>query len=116
MTVYVDDMHLTDLGRYVRMRMCHMLADTTDELVEMARRIGVNPKWIQKAGTEREHFDIATSKRALAVATGAIEITMKQAAAMCAHRREFGLLGEPNAAMSWFLCRVEARALDRVEK
>ncbi|MEE2978053.1 MAG: DUF4031 domain-containing protein [Pseudomonadota bacterium] len=51
MTVYVDDMHLTDLGRFGRMRMCHMIADTTDELVSMARCIGVDPKWIQKAGT-----------------------------------------------------------------
>jgi hypothetical protein len=57
-----------------RMVMCHMLADTTEELVAMADKIGVDRKWIQKAGSSHEHFDIAMSKRALAVAAGAVEI------------------------------------------
>jgi len=35
-TVYVDDIHLTDMGRLGRMKMCHMLADTTAELLDMA--------------------------------------------------------------------------------
>lgn len=74
--VYVDDMHLTPMGRLGRMRMCHMVADTSLELLEMADRIGVDRKWIQHAGTPKEHFDIATSKRALAVAAGAVELTM----------------------------------------
>lgn len=113
MTVYVDDMHLTDMGRLGRMKMCHMLADSTDELLDMARRIGVNTRWIQKAGTEREHFDIATSKRALAVAAGAIEITMKQAAAMCAHRRAFGNLGQPDIALAWSLGRASTAVAGR---
>lgn len=70
MSVYVDDME----APYGQMVMCHMLADTTEELVGMAIKIGVNPKWIQKAGTYKEHFDIAKSKRKLAVEYGAIEI------------------------------------------
>jgi hypothetical protein len=77
-TVYVDDMHLTEMGRLGRMKMCHMVADTTDELLAMADRIGVQRKWLQKAGTHHEHFDIATGKRALAVQAGAVEITMSQ--------------------------------------
>ena len=51
-----------------------MLADTTDELLTMADMIGVARKWIQKSGTPHEHFDIARSKRKLAVAVGAVEI------------------------------------------
>lgn len=70
MTVYVDDME----AKYGRMVMCHMLADTTDELLAMADKIGVARCWLQKAGTYQEHFDIAKSKRALAVQFGAIEI------------------------------------------
>ncbi|QEZ47217.1 DUF4031 domain-containing protein [Cupriavidus oxalaticus] len=70
MPVYVDDMEAS----YGRMVMCHMLADTTAELLDMADKIGVARKWIQKAGTHHEHFDIAKSKRALAVQHGAIEI------------------------------------------
>ncbi|SPA44653.1 DUF4031 domain-containing protein [Cupriavidus taiwanensis] len=70
MAVYVDDMEAS----YGRMVMCHMLADTTAELLAMADKIGVQRKWLQKAGTHHEHFDIAKSKRALAVQHGAIEI------------------------------------------
>lgn len=72
MSVYVDNMRAS----YGRMKMCHMIADTTDELLAMVDRIGVNRKWIQDAGTHREHFDIALSKRALAVQYGAREVTM----------------------------------------
>lgn len=71
MSVYVDSMR-APLGR---MKMCHMIADSHEELMAMVRRIGVDPKWIQDAGTYREHFDIALSKRALAVAAGAVEVT-----------------------------------------
>lgn len=76
MAVYVDDMHTTPMGQFGRMKMCHMVADTTDELLAMADRIGVARRWLQHAGTPREHFDIAMSKRALAVAAGAIEVRM----------------------------------------
>jgi beta-lactamase superfamily II metal-dependent hydrolase len=72
--VYVDDMK----AKYGRMIMCHMIADTTEELLEMADKIGVNRKWIQKQGTGQEHFDICLKKRALAVANGAQEVTWKK--------------------------------------
>ncbi|CAH0532129.1 hypothetical protein UAM5_00012 [Ralstonia phage UAM5] len=101
MTVYVDDMHTTDLGRLGRMKMCHMIADTDEELHAMADRIGVARRWFQKPGTPRRHYDIAMSKRALAVAAGAVEITMRQAAAMVARRRVTGELGQPHDAERW---------------
>jgi hypothetical protein len=72
MAVYVDNMRAT----FGRMKMCHMIADSSEELLEMADKIGVQRKWLQDAGTYREHFDIALSKRKLAVEAGAIEITM----------------------------------------
>lgn len=70
MTVYVDDMR----AKFGRMIMCHMLADTDDELHSMAARIGVHRRWHQKAGTPLSHYDICLSKRALAVCFGAVEI------------------------------------------
>lgn len=73
MTVYVDDMRAS----YGRMVMCHMMADSTAELLAMAERIGVDRKWIQRPGTPYEHFDIALSKRKLAVAAGAKEVTQR---------------------------------------
>lgn len=88
MTVYVDDMHKRPMGQFGRMKMCHMIADSTEELVAMAMKIGVNPKWIQAEGTSREHFDIAMSKRALAVKAGAVEITMRQAAEITRKRQK----------------------------
>lgn len=78
MSVYVDDMK----AKFGRMAMCHMIADTTEELLSMADKIGVNRKWIQNPNTFREHFDIALSKRALAVKHGAVEITWRQAGIM----------------------------------
>lgn len=80
MTVYVDNMHLSPMGRFGRMKMCHMIADSTDELLAMADRIGVARRWLQKAGSPYEHFDIAMSKRVLAVRFGAVEITMRELA------------------------------------
>ena len=70
MTVYIDDMN----AKYGRMTMCHMFADTTAELLEMADRIGVQRKWLQHPGTIREHFDICLSKKAKAIQCGASEI------------------------------------------
>lgn len=84
MTVYVDDMHAS----YGRMKMCHMFADSTEELLSMADKIGVQRKWIQKAGTIREHFDICLSKRAKAVGMGAVEISYPGGVADLMNRRK----------------------------
>ena len=83
MAVYVDNMRAS----YGRMKMCHMLADSTEELLAMADRIGVDRKWLQHAGTHREHFDIALSKRRLAVEAGAIEVTMSEIGRILLARR-----------------------------
>jgi len=72
--VYVDDMQ----APYRNMVMCHMAADSTDELLAMADRIGVNRKWIQYPGSYREHFDICAAKRKLAVNAGAEEVTSRE--------------------------------------
>lgn len=87
MTVYVDDMYRSKMGQFARMKMSHMIADSTEELLGMADKIGVQRKWIQKAGTPDEHFDIALGKRAIAVNAGAVEITMKELARKCMDRR-----------------------------
>ena len=60
--------------------MSHMAADTRDELLEMVDRIGVPRRWLQHEGQPDEHFDIAKSKRELAVAAGAVEVTMREMA------------------------------------
>jgi hypothetical protein len=72
--VYVDNMQ----HPYGRMLMCHMIADTSKELLDMADKIGVQRKWIQHPGTNKEHFDICMSKRAKAIKLGAKEVTQKE--------------------------------------
>ena len=77
MAVYVDNMR----APFGNMVMCHMWADTREELFAMADRIGVARRWFQRPDSvglpgmtaSWEHFDIAQSKRAQAVAAGAIE-------------------------------------------
>lgn len=66
--VYVDKAR----NQYGRMKMCHMVADTLDELHAMADRIGVKRKWFQNHATP--HYDICQAKRQLAVEAGAIEV------------------------------------------
>lgn len=83
MSVYVDGM----AAPFGRMVMCHMIADSSGELLLMADRIGVARRWIQDAGTHREHFDICKSKRAEAVKLGAIEITQRQLALLIYQRK-----------------------------
>lgn len=78
MAIYVDDMYKSPMGYYRGMKMSHMVADTTDELLNMADKIGVQKKWIQNKGTPQEHFDICFSKRMLAIKNGAIEIGMRE--------------------------------------
>lgn len=87
MTVYVDDMYKYPIGRYGRMKMSHMIADTHEELVEMADKIGVQRKWIQDEGTSEEHFDISKGKREKAIEHGAIEITMRELVEKLQERR-----------------------------
>lgn len=76
--VYVDSMN----APYRGMIMCHMLADSQEELLAMATQVGVNHKWIQDKGTKYEHFDICLTKKKIALAHGAKEIG----------RREVGLI------------------------
>ncbi|WP_064577203.1 DUF4031 domain-containing protein [Cupriavidus gilardii] len=83
MAVYVDDME----AKYGRMVMCHMLADSTDELLAMVDKIGVARRWLQKPGTYREHFDICKSMRVRAVKLGAIEVDRQGLAGILRARR-----------------------------
>ncbi len=72
MSVYVD----AAVWPFGRMLMCHMIADTSEELNLMADKIEVKRRWIQHPNTYREHYDICKSKRALAIRYGAIQVTM----------------------------------------
>ncbi len=79
MPVYVDNMRAS----FGRMVMCHLVADTLQELHAMADTIGVARRWYQGPPTTRwPHYDSALSKRALASKAGAIEIDQREAPAI----------------------------------
>lgn len=52
--------------------MCHILADTPQELHEMAIRLGMRLEWFQPVSTP--HYDICLIRRKKALELGAIEI------------------------------------------
>lgn len=83
MAVYVDDM----AAPFGRMIMSHMIADSHEELLRMADALGLQRRWIQHAGTYREHFDVSRQKRAQAVRLGAIEVTQRELVAKLNERR-----------------------------
>lgn len=84
MAVYVDDMKQP----FRRMKMCHMIADSRDELLQMARDIGMDAKWLQFPGSHKEHFDINQTMKKRALQLGAIALTRKELAAIVFQRRK----------------------------
>lgn len=69
MTVYLD----SSRSKFGRMVMCHMRADTDEELDEFATKIGLLPKW-----KHRDHYDVCLSKREEAISKGAVAITNRE--------------------------------------
>lgn len=76
MTVYVDN----SKNGFGRMKMCHMLADTVEELHAMADRIGLKRAWFQPKSSP--HYDVSQEKRKLAIECGAIEVDKHQLVAV----------------------------------
>lgn len=81
--IYIDDASIP----FQRMIMCHMIADTSQELKDMAVALGLNLKWIQYHGTYREHFDVCKKYRAVAIELGAKPVTQKELARIVYSRR-----------------------------
>lgn len=109
MPVYVDDMG----AQFGRMIMVHMIADTTEELLDMVDNIGVHRKWIQNPGTPHEHFDISKSKKQLAISRGAKPISWLQLSCMIHYRCEFNILPSPGKSVRWMRWRIRNRRLSR---
>ena len=85
MPVYVDDAK----NPFGRMIMCHMLADTTEELLVMAKKVGLDAKHIQHAGTANEHFELSKSYREKAVKAGAKEVNSRELVQIIRRRRAY---------------------------
>lgn len=75
MTVYVDDMRMPARVGRLNARWSHLLADTDEELHAFAARLGLRRSWHQKPGTAISHYDVADTKRDLAIRLGAQQIS-----------------------------------------
>lgn len=92
MAVYVDNMRAS----FRQMIMCHMLADSLDELHAMADKIGVARKWFQRY-SRIPHYDICLSKKALAISHGAVQLTTHKETAAVMNKWRNGPTHPPQA-------------------
>jgi hypothetical protein len=68
-TVYVDNVR----HRFGRMIMCHLWADTVDELHAFAANLGLQRSWFQcPPKASWEHYDISLGVKAKAIVLGAV--------------------------------------------
>ena len=82
MAVYVDRCRYP----YKGMVMCHMLADTLDELHAMAGQVGMKPEWFQPGSTP--HYDLNEEGRDRAIQLGAIPVDRKGLVAVIRRLRQ----------------------------
>lgn len=86
MAIYVDTAFLP----YGRMKMCHMFADTTDELIRCSTAVGIGSVHIQYRGTYREHFDVSLrARKDLILHHGARVITYRDTGRYLMFRQEW---------------------------
>jgi hypothetical protein len=102
-TVYVDD--FTVIAPHVgRGRWSHMIADTEDELHDMATRIGLERRWFQDPRVNQTpryrpdsyaanawHYDVVQAKRRQAIALGAVAVPWRDLPDLIKHRMEHGV-------------------------
>jgi hypothetical protein len=69
---------------------CHMIADTHQELMDVALRLGCSFGWLQQQGTPQEHFDLAGGMRARAIHAGAVEVTREEMALLIRKKQQTG--------------------------
>jgi hypothetical protein len=89
MPVYVDNAR----NKFGRMIMCHMLADTIEELLEMADRIGLQRRHFQPGS--HPHFDVSLAYRQKALSAGAIQVERSELVAVMKRQRQ-RLIDDPD--------------------
>lgn len=96
MTAFVDDARIPATVGRIRGRWSHLTAETVEELLEFGERIGLRPEWLQTCKTRcakpgmpcvHWHLDVVDTKRAEAIAAGAVPIGIRNMGALCSARR-----------------------------
>lgn len=82
MTVLVDELRVWPHARHACFRRgsAHLMADTLEELHAFAARLGLRRSWFQ-GDARHPHYDLAPSKRALALELGAMFVPAREQAA-----------------------------------
>lgn len=75
--VYVDNALIPFKRGFRTYLMCHMVADSLEELHDMADRIGVNRRHFQ-SHTRYCHYDICKTKQTKATELGAVVLSRKE--------------------------------------
>jgi len=78
MSVYIDNSNIPFKG----MIMCHMIADTDEELYEMVDKIGLQRRW-----RHNNHYDVCLSKKKLAIEYGAKEVSVREIVRILLNKR-----------------------------
>ena len=74
MSVYVDDMQFCIPNKNWRYRaVCHLMADTLEELHDFASLLRLKRAWFQDNNKRFPHYDLTSNKRKIAIKHGAIE-------------------------------------------
>ena len=86
MTCYVDGVHSYPGAGLRYTDFCHLLADTRDELHEMADRLGIPRRFFQDHPW-RWHHDLPAHLRPQAIEYGAVEVSMHDVGALLIARK-----------------------------
>lgn len=81
MTIYVDE----SIWPYRGTKYCHMMIDKDGDLQELhdfAASIGLKRSWFQNK-PRHPHYDLAPSKRRLAITNGAVAVTSVELVKRC---------------------------------
>ena len=90
--IYIDSAFISYRG----MKMCHMLADNSDELLSFSKILGLKKAWMQYPNTYKEHFDICEKYRVKAITHGAIVIDRRKMAMILRRKKESLLSRAPS--------------------
>lgn len=72
--VYVDNFN-APVGKMI---LCHLFTDNTEELLQMADKLGIDHKYMQWPGTPSECFEVTANRKRKAIAAGARKTTFTQ--------------------------------------
>ena len=86
--------------------MCHMMADSLDELHAMADKIGMERRWFQAPPkASHPHYDIPQERRKMAIELGAVEVCERT-----------GLHYAARLGLEWALAENDLRRQSRFKK